>query len=222
MDFLANLLAIWARLYPSLVSGFAVTVGVALAAIPLALVGALLLTPLRLWGGPIIRAATGAYIEFMRNTPLLLQIYLIYFGLPLLGFYPSEFTCGAIGIAMQHSAFLAEIYRGGIESISQRQWDAARAMGMTWVKALRNVILPQAGLRILGPLGNQLIILVKDTSLVSAIGVAELTMVGKVAIERLAVSLEIFLAIALLYLVLTGALGVGLRIIERRTLERLG
>lgn len=222
MDLLGNLFAVWARLYPSLASGFAVTIGVALAAIPLALLGAFLLTPLRLWGGRIGAAVTGAYIEFMRNTPLLLQIYLMYFGLPLLGLYPSEFTCGAIGIALQHSAFLAEIYRGGIESISQRQWDAARAMGMPRLKALRYIILPQAALRILGPMGNQLIILVKDTSLVSAIGVADLTMVGKVAIERFAVTLEIFVAIALLYLLLTGALGALLRIIERRLAERLG
>ena len=89
---------------------------------------------------------------------------------------------------------------------------------MTRYKALRNVILPQAALRVLGPIGNQLIILVKDTSLVSAIGIAELTMTGKVAIERLAVTLEIFIAIALLYLLLTGMLGAGLRIVERRGL----
>jgi polar amino acid transport system permease protein len=158
----------------------------------------------------------------MRNTPLLLQIYLIYFGFPLLGLFPSEFSCGVIGIALQHSAFLVEIYRSGIEAVSQRQWEAARAIGMTRYKALRNIILPQAGLRLLGPIGNQLIILVKDTSLVSAIGVAELTMTGKVAIERLAVTLEIFIAIALLYLILTGALGAGLRLVERRVSERLG
>ena len=90
---------------------------------------------------------------------------------------------------------------------------------MTRYKALRNVILPQAALRVLGPIGNQLIILVKDTSLVSAIGIAELTMTGKVAIERLAVTLEIFIAIALLYLLLTGMLGAGLRIVERRVSE---
>jgi polar amino acid transport system permease protein len=162
-----------------------------------------------------------AWVEFMRNTPLLLQIYLIYFGLPLFGLFPSEFTCGVIGIALQHSAFLVEIYRSGIEAISQKQWEAARAIGMSRTKALRYIILPQAVLRILGPLGNQLIILVKDTSLVSAIGVAELTMTGKVAIERLAVSLEIFVAIALLYLMLTSLLGAGLRVIEHRVAERL-
>ena len=219
MDYLASVFAVWIRLYPSLVSGFAITVSLALVAIPLALVGGLLLMPLRMWAGRFERVLVGAYIEFMRNTPLLLQIYLIYFGLPLFGLFPSEFTCGVVGIALQHSAFLVEIYRGGIEAVSQRQWDAARALGMTRYKALRYIILPQAALRVLGPIGNQLIVLVKDTSLVSAIGVAELTMTGKVAIERLAVTLEIFFAIALLYLLLTSTLGIGMRILERRASE---
>ena len=113
-----------------------------------------------------------------------------------------------------------ETYRGAIESISQRQWDAARGIGMGRLKAFRHVILPQALLRILGPLGNQLIILIKDTSLVSAIGVMELTMTGKMAIERSAASAEIFVAIALFYLVLTTAVGGGLRLVERRTAGR--
>jgi His/Glu/Gln/Arg/opine family amino acid ABC transporter permease subunit len=222
MDYLAETAALAVRLYPSLISGLAVTVAVAAAAMPLALLGGLALLPLRLAAARWAKVAVGGYIEFMRNTPLLLQIYLIYFGLPLLGLYPSEFTCGVTGIALQHSAFLVEIYRGGIESLSQRQWEAARAIGMSRGKALRHVVLPQAALRILGPLGNQLIILVKDTSLVSAIGVAELTMTGKVAIERFAVSIEVFVAIALLYLALTSLLGGALRFVEHRCAERLG
>ena len=88
------------------------------------------------------------------------------------------------------------------------------------LKAFRHVILPQALLRILGPLGNQLIILIKDTSLVSAIGVMELTMTGKMAIERSAASAEIFVAIALFYLVLTTTVGGALRLIEHRTAGR--
>ena len=87
-------------------------------------------------------------------------------------------------------------------------------------KAFRHVILPQAVLRILGPIGNQLIVLVKDTSLVSAIGVTELTMTGKLAIERSAVAIEIFLAIAVFYLTLTTLLGAGLRVLEHRTAGR--
>jgi polar amino acid transport system permease protein len=91
---------------------------------------------------------------------------------------------------------------------------------MRRLQAFRHVILPQALLKILGPLGNQLIILVKDTSLVSAIGVMELTMTGKMAIERSAASVEIFVAIALFYLLLTSVLGSAFRIVEHRTAGR--
>jgi polar amino acid transport system permease protein len=220
MDYLAQTAVLLAKLFPSLLAGFLITIGVAAVAIPMALALGLALLPGRMSDLAIVRSPTVAFIELMRNTPLLLQIYLIYFGLPLFGLYPSEFTCGAVGIAMQHGAFFTETYRGAIESVSQRQWEAARSIGMGRLKAFRHIILPQAMLRILGPIGNQLIILVKDTSLVSAIGVTELTMTGKLAIERSAVSIEIFLAIAAFYLTLTTLLGAGLRILEYRTAGR--
>jgi His/Glu/Gln/Arg/opine family amino acid ABC transporter permease subunit len=220
MDYAAQTAILLKGLFPKLLEGFTVTLRVGLASMALALVLSVLLLGPRLSKNRLIRLPTEAYIELMRNTPLLLQIYLIYFGLPLLGFFPSEFVCGVVGIALQHAAFLVEILRGGIESISQRQWEAARAIGMRRLAAVRYVILPQTFLRVLGPLGNQLIILVKDTSLVSAIGVMELTMVGKVSIERSAVSIEIFVAIAAFYLVLTSVLGGALRIAERHTAAR--
>jgi His/Glu/Gln/Arg/opine family amino acid ABC transporter permease subunit len=220
MDYAAQTAILLKGLFPKLLEGFTVTLRVGLASIALALVLSVLLLGPRLSKNRLIRLPTEAYIELMRNTPLLLQIYLIYFGLPLLGFFPSEFVCGVVGIALQHAAFLVEILRGGIESISQRQWEAARAIGMRRLAAVRYVILPQTFLRVLGPLGNQLIILVKDTSLVSAIGVMELTMVGKVSIERSAVSIEIFAAIAVFYLMLTSVLGGALRIVERHTTAR--
>jgi len=220
MDYVAQILVLMTGLLPKLVAGFAITLAIATAAMPLALVFGLLLLLPRLENSAVLVAPIAAFIEVMRNTPLLLQIYLIYFGLPLLGFYPSEFTCGVLGIAVQHGCFLTEIYRGAIESVSRRQWDAARAIGMGRLKAFRHVILPQALLRILGPLGNQLIILIKDTSLVSAIGVMELTMTGKMAIERSAASAEVFIASALFYLVLTSGVGGALRVIEARTAGR--
>src|SRR5262252_2520978 len=221
MDYLAQTLHLLRALFPRLVEGFGVTIGVGLSAMALALAGSLLLLAPRMAKSRFIRVPVESYIELMRNTPLLLQIYLIYFGLPLLGFYPSEFLCGVVGIALQHTAFLVEILRGGIESISRRQWEAASAIGMRRLATFRYVILPQTLLRVMGPLGNQLIILVKDTSLVSAIGVMELTMVGKMAIERSAVSIEIFMAVAMFYLALTTLLGAVLRLIERRTAARL-
>jgi His/Glu/Gln/Arg/opine family amino acid ABC transporter permease subunit len=220
MDYAAQTAILLTGLFPKLLEGFAVTLRVGLASMVLALVLSVLLLGPRMSKNWLIKLPIEAYIELMRNTPLLLQIYLIYFGLPLLGFFPSEFVCGVVGISLQHAAFLVEIWRGGIESISERQWEAARAIGMRRLVAFRYVILPQTFLRVLGPLGNQLIILVKDTSLVSAIGVMELTMVGKVSIERSAVSIEIFAAIAVFYLVLTSVLGGALRTVERRTAAR--
>ena len=214
MDYAAQTAHLLIREFPHLFAGFLITVEVAAAAAPLALVLGLLLVAPRMTKNRAIAGATVGYIELMRNTPLLAQIYLIYFGLPLLGFYPSEFICGVAGIALQHAAFMVEVYRGGIESIGRHQWEAARAIGMGRFKVFRLVILPQAIARILGPLGNQLIILVKDTSLVSAIGVAELTMTAKMAIERSAASAEIFVEAAVLYLVLTTFVGAILRLIE--------
>ena len=206
---------------PKLLAGFAVTLTVAVAAIPLALAfGVLLLAP-RLSERGLIRGAAQAYIEVMRGTPLLLQIYLIYFGLPLIGLFPSEFTCGVVGIALQHGAFLCALYRGAIESVSQRQWEAGRAIGMTRLAVFRYAILPQALMKVLGPLGNQLIVLIKDTSLVSAIGVMELTLTGKMVIERSAASFEIFVAVALFYLIVTAAVGAGFRLAEQRYAGRL-
>ena len=221
MDYLAQTFHLLRALFPKLVEGFGITIGVGLSAMALALLGSLLLLAPRMAKSRLIRVPVETYIELMRNTPLLLQIYLIYFGLPLLGFFPSEFLCGVVGIALQHTAFLVEILRGGIESISRRQWEAASAIGMRRLATFRYVILPQTLLRVMGPLGNQLIILVKDTSLVSAIGVMELTMVGKMAIERSAVSIEIFMAVAMFYLALTTLLGAVLRLIEQRTAARL-
>jgi polar amino acid transport system permease protein len=220
MDYAAQTAHLLIREFPHLFAGFLITVWVAAAATPLALTLGLLLIAPRMTKNRVIAGATISYIELMRNTPLLAQIYLIYFGLPLLGFYPSELVCGVAAIALQHAAFFVEIYRGGIESIGRHQWEAARGIGMNRFKVFRLVILPQAIVRILGPLGNQSIILIKDTSLVSAIGVAELTMTAKMAIERSAASAEIFIEAAALYLALTTFVGAILRLMERYTAER--
>jgi His/Glu/Gln/Arg/opine family amino acid ABC transporter permease subunit len=219
-DYFAQTAVLMAGLWQKLVAGFLITLELTAAATPLALLFGLLLLAPRMDRRAYIRAPAIGFIELMRNTPLLVQIYLIYFGLPLLGFYPSEFVCGIAGISLQHAAFLAETYRGAIEAVDRGQWDAANAIGMNERKAFRHVILPQALMKILGPLGNQVIVLAKDTSLVSAIGVMDLTMTGKMAIERSAASAEVFVAVALFYLVLTTALGGTARAVEHRVAGR--
>ena len=179
-----------------------------------ALIWALILVGPRMSSAKAIVWPLMVYIEFVRNTPLLLQIYLSYFGLPLIGLPLSAFLCGVIAIASQHGAFLCEIFRAGIEAVSKQQWEGALALGMTKKKAKYNVILPQAFLNVVPPIGNQLVILIKDTSLVSAIGIIELTLSGKMVIERSGASFEVFLFIAAIYLLLTTTFGLILRFIE--------
>lgn len=205
---------------PRFWDGFQLTVIISLASMAGAVLWGLVLVGPRMSGVPWVVGPIMAYVEFVRNTPLILQIYLSYFGLPLIGLPLSGMMCGIIAIASQHGAFLCEIYRAGIQAISKRQWEGAYALGMTRGKAMRQVILPQAFLKVVPPIGNQLVILIKDTSLVSAIGIMELTLSGKMIIERSGASFEVFLFIAILYLMLTTTFGVLLRFAEIRLRAR--
>jgi len=199
---------------PRFGDGLLMTLGLASVAIAGAVLWGLVLVGPRMSRRRLVSVPVLSYIELVRNTPLLLQIYLVYFGLPLIGAPLSAFVCGVIAVASQHGAFLAEIYRAGIEAISKHQWEASKALGMQRRQIMRLVILPQAFLKIVPPFGNQLVILIKDTSLVSAIGIMELTLTGKVVVERSGASFEVFLLIAVLYLLLTSSFGAGLRMVE--------
>ena len=199
---------------PRFWNGLQLTISIAATSMMGALIWALMLVGPRMSSVKAIVWPLMVYVEFVRNTPLLLQIYLSYFGLPLLGLPLSAFLCGVIAIASQHGAFLCEIFRAGIEAVSKQQWEGALALGMTKKKAKYNVILPQAFLNVVPPIGNQLVILIKDTSLVSAIGIIELTLSGKMVIERSGASFEVFLFIAAIYLLLTTTFGLILRFIE--------
>lgn len=209
------------RSLPQFLAGLRLTVEMSLAAMAVALGWGLVLAAPRMSRKAWLSAPVVAYIELMRNTPLLLQIYLVYFGLPLMGLWLSPFASGVLAIAAQHGAFLAEVYRGGIEAVSRTQWEAARALGMNRWLALRLVVLPQALLKVVPAVGNQLVILVKDSSVVSAIGIMELTLTGKAIIERSGASYEVFVTIALFYLGLTSVLSAALRMLERRYRARL-
>ncbi len=208
------------RYLPRFADGFLLTLGVAALAAPLALVWGVILALPRVARWQFMSGVVAGYVEVMRNTPLLVQMYLLYFGLPLVGIYWSSIVCGVLGIALQHGAFISEVVRSGIQAISQRQWEAGSAIGMRKWKTFRLVILPQAMLKILAPLSNQLIVLVKDTSLVSAIGVMDLTLTGKAIIERSGASFEVFIAVAVFYLLITSILGGVARLMENRAARR--
>jgi len=146
-------------------------------------------------------------------------MYLLYFGLPLLSLPLSAMATGVLAIGLQHGAYLVEIYRAAIRSISRDQHDAARALGLRPFTAFRLIIFPQALMRVLAPLTNQSIVLVKDTTLVSAITVMDLTLVGKMIAERSAAS-DAFVVVAAFYLALTSILGLLHRVIEHRYAQR--
>jgi polar amino acid transport system permease protein len=205
---------------PAFADGLLTTLQIGFLAMVLALIWGLVLVVPRRSEMLLLRLPARFYIELMRNTPLLVQMFLIYFGLPMFGVVLSGFLSGMVAIALQHGAFLAEIYRGAIEAVPQGQWQAARAIGMRRWQVMQKVILPQAFYKILAPLGNQMVLLVKDTSLVAAIGVVDLTLTGKMIIERSAATFEIFITIAVIYLVLTSLVGSVTRAIEHRVSAR--
>jgi His/Glu/Gln/Arg/opine family amino acid ABC transporter permease subunit len=204
------------RSLPLLLEGLQLTLALAgLALIGAALGGIVVVMARRSVLAPV-RALSLAFIEVMRNTPIMVQIFILYFGLPSIGLYPDAFASGVIALTLQNSAYVGEIYRAGIGSVNRTQTEAALSLGMMPRAVLFQIVLPQALRRVLPMLGSQAVVIVKDTSIASTIAVAELTHTGKLLLDRSAAPYETFLAIALIYLAVTAAtLGV-LRLVAIR------
>jgi len=196
--------------------GLIVTVELSLLAIGLAMAWGLVVAFGRMARVRWLRTVAGAYIELVRDTPVLVQMYFIYFGFSMAGFGMSGFLSGLLALSLQNGGYIAEIYRAGIESISVKQVEGGKALGMSRWDVMSIVVLPQALVRVISPLANQFIVIIKDTSLVSAIAVAELTQIGKLLTERSAASYEVFLTIAVLYLMMTGIVSGLSRLAERQ------
>ncbi|MFD1713420.1 amino acid ABC transporter permease [Amnibacterium flavum] len=147
-----------------------------------------------------VRGPVRAYVDLFRLTPLLVQIVTIFFLLPIVGITVNALVSGIIALSLNYAAFYAEIFKAGITSIDRGQWEASRAMGMKDSTALRRVILPQAIRRMLPPVGNMLVSLTKDTSLVSVIGVAELMSVSQTLGASTFRNLESLLVVTVFYL----------------------
>ncbi len=165
----------YASYLPLLGKGALVTLELSLISMVLAVSLGLLVALSRLYGAPGIRALSTAYIESIRGTPLLIQLFLIFYGLPHIGIRLSPLLAAVLGLGLNYSAYEAENYRAGIQSISKTQMEAALALGMTRLQALRHVIVPQALRLVIPPVTNDFIALLKDSSLVSVITMVELT-----------------------------------------------
>jgi len=160
---------------PLLARGALITLELSVIAMAMAVALGLLLALVRLYGPGILRAISSVYIESIRGTPLLIQLFLIFYGLPHLGIRLSPMLAAIVGLGLNYSAYEAENYRAGIQSIPKTQMEAALALGMTRLQALRHVIVPQAMRLVLPPVTNDFIALLKDSSLVSVITMVELT-----------------------------------------------
>lgn len=171
---------------------------------------------LRLSASPVARFMAGAFLGAVRNTPLLMQLFVVYFVVgPVFGVGP--FASATLALGLFEGSYLAEIFRAGVAGLPRSQWEAAFSLGMDTATACRHVILPQALRRVLPPLVGQVVSLIKDTSLVSAIAVADLTMRGRVIITDTFLSFEIWLLVAAAYLFLTLLVSVPARWLERHS-----
>jgi polar amino acid transport system permease protein len=164
----------------------------------------------------IVYGLCTAYVSFIRGTPLLVQLFIWFFGLPHFGLNFPAFFCGIVGMGIYSGAYVSEIVRGAIQSIERGQMEAARSLGMPYRMAMREIVVPQAAVRMIPPLGNEFIALIKNSSLVSLLTIADLMHEGQKIIATSYRSLEVYLAVALVYFVLTNLTGLGLRLVERR------
>ncbi|HYF92980.1 MAG TPA: amino acid ABC transporter permease [Symbiobacteriaceae bacterium] len=169
------------------------------------------------WGSRPLSALLRVYIEFLRGTPLYVQLLIGVFGIPAaLDIQVDEFTAAVIIIGVNSSAYVAEIMRGGIQSIDKGQMEAARSMGMTHGQAMLYVILPQAFKRVIPPLVNESITLIKESSLVAAVALVELTRTAQMISSRTYKPFEVYIMSALVYLVMTLTLSNIASRLERR------
>ncbi|MBR1859167.1 MAG: amino acid ABC transporter permease [Selenomonadaceae bacterium] len=201
MDFNVELVV---NSFPLLLIGAGVTIQITLLSVIVGVIIGLFVGIARISSFKFIRLAAAVYVDFFRGTPLLIQIFLIYFAIPVItGQRMDPFVAAISACGINSGAYVAEIFRAGIQSIDAGQMEAGRSLGMTWTQTMRYIIVPQAFKRVIPPLGNEFIALLKDSSLVSVIGFEELTRRGQLIIARTYGSLEIWLSVAIIYLVMT-------------------
>ncbi len=198
-----------------LLTGLVLTLEISVLSIILGIIIGLITGLARLSSNPAPKWLAIGYIELIRGTPLLVQIYIFYFFVGQI-FRLSSFMAGVLALSFFAGAYIAEIIRAGIQSIHKGQMEAARSLGMNYPQAMQYIILPQAFKRILPPLAGQFISLIKDSSLVGVIALVELTRAGREIGTSTFNYFEVFFTVAALYLILTFSLSMIVQFLERR------
>ena len=203
--------------FPLLLIGAGVTIQITVLSTAIGFVIGLIVGVARISHVRLLRMRAEVYVEFFRGTPLLVQIFLFYFALPVLtGQRIDPFIAAISACGINSGAYVAEIFRAGIQSVDEGQMEAGRSLGMTWLQTMRYIIVPQAFKRVIPPLGNEFIAMLKDSSLVSVIGFEELTRRGQLIIAKTYGSFEIWMSVAVIYLVMTLTISRFVAYLERR------
>jgi His/Glu/Gln/Arg/opine family amino acid ABC transporter permease subunit len=201
---------------PQLLVAAGGTLKMAVLAYGIGVVAGLLLALARLSRWQLLSRAAGLYIELVRGTPALTQLFQIYFGLAAAGIVLSAFTAAVVGLGLNYAAYLAEVYRAGIIAVHRGQREAALAIGMTNALAMRVIILPQAARIIVPPMANYAVSLLKDTSVASLISAPELMLRARDLSSEYFTPMPLYLLVGAMYLVMAYPLGKGARYLELR------
>lgn len=201
---------------PLLLSGLGITAQLGALALLMALAAGTLVGVVRVLPVPGLPWLGAAYVEFFRNSPLLVQMFIWFFGLPTIGISLPPFWAAVTALGIYTSAFVAEVVRAGIQAVSRGHIEAARSMGLSYLQTLRHVVLPQAFSITIPPLGNLSIALAKNTSIASAIAVGDLLYQGELINARTFATYPVFLTVMALYLVVTVPMSWGVNLLEGR------
>ncbi|MGV3488051.1 MAG: amino acid ABC transporter permease [Tuberibacillus sp.] len=214
MDFRFDLIADYA---PFFLKGTLLTIGFSIAGIILGAILGLLIGLGEMMRNKALAAPFRIYVTIFRGTPLLVQVMIIHFGVvPLITGETNGIITGIVSVSLNSAAYVAEIFRAGIQSLDRGQMEAARSLGMTHVQAMQHVVIPQAFKRMIPALGNEFIVLIKDSSLISTVAAPELMYYGQSMQGQYYRVWEAYLTCALIYLILTMVCDFLLRRLERR------
>ncbi|HHY0049777.1 TPA: amino acid ABC transporter permease [Clostridioides difficile] len=211
------------RFWTSFLEGTGVTVSISLVALCFGFIIGIIICMAKISKSKVLRAISSIYIEVLRGTPLLVQIYIVWFGLPQLGIrfpmlfgIPSEFIASAFALSVNSGAYVAEILRSGIQSVDNGQMEASRSLGLNYWSTMRYIIIPQAIKNILPSLANEFITLVKESSIISVIGVVEIMRTADIVKNAAFRALEPLIVAAAIYFVITFTLSRLVGLLEKK------
>ncbi|MGM9536674.1 MAG: amino acid ABC transporter permease [Intestinibacter sp.] len=209
--------------YGVFIQGAKTTITISLVSLVIGFALGLLICLMKMSKIKILKWPASAYVQVLRGTPLFVQIFIIYFGLPQLGIqfpdigpFSSDFVSGAFALSINSSAYIAEIFRSGIQAVDKGQMEASRSLGLGYVDAMRYVIVPQAVKNVLPALANEFITLVKESSIISVIGVQELMFKAGIVRTALYRPFEPYIMAAIMYLVMTTVLSLLVGLLEKK------